>query len=921
VIRSTRRIDVDVLNSVARLTDVEHSYGKVCALESITLDVPTGRMMGLIGPDGAGKSTLLGLLAGARKLQAGSIDVLGGSIASARHRKNVCPRIAYMPQGLGKNLYQEISIRENLIFFAALFGLTAQQCDARIRQLTTATGLLPFLDRPAGKLSGGMKQKLGLCCALIHDPDLLILDEPTTGVDPLSRRQFWTLISDLRRSRPTMSVVVSTAYMDEASHCEWLVVMDAGKILASGTADELRKVTGEQDFEAVFVSLQKGQGKKLPPLIIPPRVPNGEGPVIVAKHLTCRFGEFTAVDDVSFTIERGEIFGFLGSNGCGKTTTMKMLTGLLAPTEGEAQMCGSSVDARDLSMRRRVGFMSQSFSLYNELTVRQNLLLHARLFHLSEANAARRTNSLIEDIGLAAYADTGAKSLPLGVRQRLSLAVAIVHEPEILILDEPTSGVDPLARDDFWRLLVDLSRSRRVTIFVSTHFMNEAMRCDRISLMHTGRVLVSDSPDNVIRSKNANDLEAAFIAYIEASDASRQQCQPAISEVQAPILQRAEKAPSARNKSRRRLLAYAHCELLSLVRDPVRMAFAFVGSFFILVIFGFGVSTDVSHLTYAAFDHDNSPESRAYLANYSSSRYFTERAPIRNVNEMEARLKANEITLAIEIPPGFGRMLKRGDSWQVSAWIDGANTLLAGTIEAYVQQAHAYFFQQRSRELSSPASVRATTNLQVRFRYNPTAESIYATGPAIPAMILMLFLAILAAVSVAREKEIGTITNFYATPTTRLEFLIGKQLPYIGIGMLNFAVMMVTVLLLFRVPLKGSGATLALGALLYVAAATSYGLFISTFTSSQVSAVFAAAVLSMLPTMQFSGLMQPVSSLQGGAKVMGSIWPAAYYLHMSVGAFTKGLGFSDLRGDLVVLLLFTPIFLAISAFLLKKQEK
>lgn len=907
-------------NVLARIVGVTHAYGKVLALEGVSLELPSGRMTGLLGPDGAGKSTLLGLIAGARKLQGGSVEVLGGDMGNARHRRSVCTRIAYMPQGLGKNLYQEISVAENLAFFGALFGLAAAERDARVNRLAAATGLLPFLDRPAGKLSGGMKQKLGLCCALIHDPDLLILDEPTTGIDPLSRRQFWSLIADLRRERPTMSVVVSTAYMDEANHCDWLVAMDHGKVLASGTADDLRKATGERDLEAVFVALQPGRKDKARQLAIPPRAQGAREPVIVARDLTCRFGKFTAVDRVNFNIERGEIFGFLGSNGCGKTTTMKMLTGLLAPTEGEALMYGSPVDANDLSVRRRVGFMTQSFSLYGELTVRQNLMLHARLFHLGESKATARTRTLIEEVGLVDYADAYAASLPLGVRQRLSLAVAIVHDPEILILDEPTSGVDPVARDDFWRLLVDLSRGRNVTIFVSTHFMNEAMRCDRISLMHAGRVLVCDTPSNVIASRQGADLEAAFITYIEEAEASR----PATAspEAQAPIA-RAETAPPTRPAFMplRRLLAYSQCEMLSLLRDPVRLAFAFLGSFIMMLIFGFGVSTDVANLTYAAFDHDNTPESRAYLANFSSSTSFRERSPIRTLGEMEDRLKSNDITLAIEIPPNFGRMVKRGDDWQVSAWIDGANTTRAGTIEGYVQQAHQLFAEQRARVASTPTGASPTTSLQVRYRYNPTAESIYAIGPSIPAMLLMMFLAILMAVSVAREKEIGTIANFYATPTTRLEFLIGKQLPYLGVGMINFVIMTATVLFLFEVPLKGNGFALALGALLYAASATGYGLFISTFTKSQVAAVFAGAVLSMLPTMQFSGMMQPVSTLEGGARVMGYLWPTTYYMHMSVGAFTKGLGISDMATDLMALSLFPPAFLALSALLLKKQDK
>lgn len=906
---------------IAVVSGASHAYGNVLALDDVSLEARAGRMTGLIGPDGAGKSTLLGLIAGARKLQTGAVEVLGGSMADARHRQKVCPRIAYMPQGLGKNLYQEISVAENLNFFGTLFGLAANERQRRIHQLAAATGLFPFLDRPAGKLSGGMKQKLGLCCALIHDPDLLILDEPTTGVDPLSRRQFWTLVADLRRDRPAMSVVVSTAYMDEATYCDWLVAADRGKILASGTAADLRNATGEQDLEAAFAALQPGQKGRQERLVIPPRKPSAEEPVIVARDLTCRFGKFTAVDRVSFTIEKGEIFGFLGSNGCGKTTTMKMLTGLLAPTEGEAQVCGGAVAANDLSVRRRVGFMTQSFSLYGELTVRQNLLLHARLFHLSEAAATDRSEELIEEIGLADYADADAGSLPLGVRQRLSLAVAIVHDPELLILDEPTSGVDPRARDEFWRLLVDLSRSRDVTVFVSTHFMSEAMRCDRISLMHAGRVLVCDTPARVIASRNATDLEEAFVAYIEEAEQSSPV--PAAKVVQPQVPQEAIADARARQRFTgfHRLFAYAQCETLSLMRDPIRLAFAFLGSFIMMLLFGFGMSADVTNLSYAAFDHDNTPESRAYLSSFSSSRYFTERPPIRSLQEMESRLKSGDVTLVLEIPPNFGRMMRRGSPWQVSAWIDGANTLRAGTIEGYVRQAHEHFSEQESRESGSQTTSRPATQFQVRYRYNPTDESIYAFGPSVPAMLLLMFLAILMAVSVAREKEIGTITNFYVTPTTRLEFLIGKQLPYLGVGMINFVIMTATVLFIFGVPLKGNGMALALASLLYAAAATGYGLFISTLTRSQVAAVFAGAVLSLLPTMQFSGMTQPVSSLEGAARFMGSLWPTTYYRDMSVGAFTKGLGFGDMVADLMALAVFPPAFLILAVLFLRKQER
>lgn len=904
---------------VVRADGVNHRFGKVRALEEVKLDLPAGQMVGMIGPDGAGKSTLLGIIAGSRKIQSGGVEVLGGDMSRASHRRSVCLRLAYMPQGLGKNLYQEISVSENLNFFAALFGVVGRERDSRIVRLTKATGLFPFLDRPAGKLSGGMKQKLGLCCALIHDPDLLILDEPTTGVDPLSRRQFWKLIDDLRLERPSMSVIVSTAYMDEASRCDALVAMDAGRILATGTVAELRAKTGKHNIEAVFTVLKKSGDSEAKPLVISPRRPSGEPPVITAQELTCRFGNFTAVEKVSFSIERGEIFGFLGSNGSGKTTTMKMLTGFLAPSEGTAEIFGEPVDATDMSIRRRVGFMSQSFSLYGELTVRQNLMLHARLFQL--ADPARRTSELLERVGLNEFSDAYANSLPLGLRQRLSLAVAIVHDPEILILDEPTSGVDPEARDDFWRLLLSLSREQGVTIFVSTHFMNEAMRCDRISLMHAGRVLICDTPEKIASMYSEGDLEDAFIALIAQAENV---------DTAVPALQKNDRIGSNPSGAEhmlhwslplRRLLAYSQCEARSLLRDPVRLAFAFIGSFIMLLIFGFGMSSDVTNLTFAVFDQDNTPESRAYTANFSSTDYFTERDPIRSIDEMEERLRSNEIELALEIPSGFGKAVALDGEWQVAAWIDGANTSRAATIEGYVQQAHNLFSEVRERESSDAKTTSATTSIETRYRYNPTAESMYAMGPSMPAMLLMMFLAILMAVSVAREKEIGTIANFYATPTTRIEFLLGKQLPYLGVGMMNFVIMSLTVLYIFDVPLKGSVFALTVGALLYTMAATAYGLFISSFTKSQVAAVFAGAVLSMLPTMQFSGMMQPVSTLEGGARIMGSFWPTTYYMKVSVGSFTKGLGFDDLSTSLIALALFAPGFLVAAAFFLRKQEK
>ncbi len=906
---------------LARLQDVTHRYGDSIALDAVTLEIPSGCSVGVIGPDGVGKSSLLGLIAGARRLQSGRITVLGGDMADAHHRRAVCPRIAYMPQGLGTNLYQDLSVRENVDFFGRLFGQDRQERDRHIAELLDATGLAPFEDRLAGKLSGGMKQKLGLCCALIHDPDLLILDEPTTGVDPLSRRQFWTLIGQMRMRRPGMSVLIATAYMEEAEQDDWLIAMDGGRILATGTPAELKTRTGATTIEDAFVALlPRHQARRA--FRIPPRPPDNHTPVIVARHLTCRFGDFTAVDNVSFTIERGEIFGFLGPNGCGKTTTMKMLTGLLPATSGEAFLLGRPVDATDLNARSRVGYMSQSFSLYTELTTRQNLELHARLFHLPAAEARTRIAELVERFGLAPYLDQLTASLPLGIRQRLSLAVAIVHRPEILILDEPTSGVDPIARDEFWELLIDLSRNRNVTIFVSTHFMNEASRCDRISLMNAGRVLATETPAALIRQQGARTLEEAFISYLEEEAGSPRGTQR---DVTLPPATNSGAAPSANHLpssfSPSRVFAYAKREALELLRDRIRLAFALLGTAFLMLIIGFGITTDVDSLTFAALDRDQTPESRAYLNEFRGSRYFIEEPPITDYADLERRLRSAEVRATIEIPPGFGRDIKKGTPTSVGVWIDGAMPFRAETIRGYVQGVHQHFLADLASTMNSGRSALPTATLETRFRYNQDFKSVYAMVPATMALLLVLIPAILMALAIVREKELGSIINLYVTPVTRIEFLLGKQLPYVAVGLVNFTVLLLMALLVFDVPLKGSFLTLALGAVLYVTATTGYGMLISSFTSTQIAALFGTAILSMMPATQFSGMLTPVSSLTGAGAIIGHLFPMTYFLRITVGTFTKGLGFEDLAIDLVALAAFIPVLTLLSIAFLSRQER
>ncbi len=900
-----------------------HRYGGVLALDNVELALPVGGITGFVGPDGVGKSTLLALLAGARRLQTGSITVLGGDLSRAAHRHRVCPRIAYNPQGLGRNLYATLSVRENLDYFGRLFGHGRRERETRITELLGSTGLLPFADRPVGKVSGGMMQKLGLCCALIHDPQLLILDEPTTGVDPLSRRQFWDLIDRIRARNAGMTVLVATAYMEEAGRFDRLVAMDAGRVLATGTPAEMLQRTGCTSLEAAFIALlpaerRDGHGE----LVVPPRPANVQAIAIEAHELSCRFGDFTAVDRVSFRIERGEIFGFLGSNGCGKTTTMKMLTGLLPATEGSVRLFGAPLDARDMAVRRRVGYMSQGFSLYRDLTVRQNLELQGQLFGLDKQRIAERIDSLLPRFGLRDAADALPMTLPLGHRQRLQLAAAVVHEPELLILDEPTSGVDPVARDNFWALMIDLSRREGVTIFVSTHFMNETQRCDRVSLMHAGRVLASGAPAELARERGGGSLEDSFVAWLRDAQAPDPSANVPSADTEAAGDGTAGAKAVARTQrlfSRHRLFSCARRETLELVRDPIRLAMSLLGTVMLMLIMGYGISLDVQDLRYAVLDRDGSAASRAYTLDLAGSPYFLEQAPAADDAEMDRRMRSGELALALEIPPGFGADLARGRPATVGVWIDGAMPMRAEIVSGYVQALHAGYVAQRLAAAGIDA--RPPASVEVRYRYNPEVRSIVSMAPAVIPILLIFIPSMLAALAVVREKEMGSITNLYVTPVTKLEFLLGKQLPYVGAGMVNFALMTLMAVTLFGVPFTGSLATFTLAALLYVFAASALGLLMSAFTNSQLAALFGTALATMLPAIQFSGILNPVSTLEGFSAVMGQIYPTAPFVTISRGTFSKALGFADLHTLFVPLALAGPVLLALSVLLLRKQER
>ena len=646
-----------------------------------------------------------------------------------------------------------------------------------------------------------------------------------------------------------------------------------------------------------------------------------EVPAIEAEGLTRRFGDFVAVDHVNFRIAPGEIFGFLGSNGCGKSTTMKMLTGFLPATEGWAKLFGRPMGSNDMEMRRNVGYMTQAFSLYGELTVRQNLELHAQLYHLPSDKIESRIKELLQRYDLEEVANSKPESLPLGIKQRLQLAVAVLHEPAILILDEPTSGVDPIARDAFWRSMIDLSRDDGVTIFLSTHFMNEAERCDRISLMHAGKVLAVGAPMDLVKERGSDSLEDTFVGYLaDAAGIDRTK------KVETPppdaMPSEAEPIRPLRRFDIARLWAYARRETVELLRDPIRLAFAIVGPIILMLAFGYGISFDIENLQTASFDQDNTPQSRQLLDGFSGSRYFSMQPPITSAAEADRRLRSGNTQIVVEVPAGFGRDLFRGAKPEVDATVDGAMTFRGETARNYVTGVVRTQGDELERQLRKAGSPNTWTDedIQTRFRYNQAFLSVNAMVPSVFMLMLCLIPAIMSAIAVVREKETGSIANFRSTPITKFEFLLGKQVPYVAVAMVNFVFLLLMAIFVFGVPVKGPFLTLLIGTIVYVISTTGFGQLISSFTRTQVAAVFATAILSIVPAVNFSGLFAPVSSLSGTAKILGLTFPSAWYQPITVGVFAKALGMSALWLNVVAICIIALAYLILSLLFLRKQE-
>ena len=469
------------------VNNVSKSYGKVKALDDVSFAVQKGEVFGLIGPDGAGKTSMYRILCSLLLPETGTATVDGFDVV--KQMREVRCRVGYMP---GKfSLYQDLTVEENLKFFATLFGTTVEEGYDSIKAIYGQ--IERFKDRKAGALSGGMKQKLALSCALVHSPSVLFLDEPTTGVDPVSRKEFWEMLATLKERGIT--IVASTPYLDEVRCCERVAFLDQGKIRGIDTPEVIL-----EQFREIFNPPGIEQEKQ---------IEAKDENVIEVSHLVKAFGDFHAVDDISFTVKKGEIFGFLGANGAGKTTAMHMLTGLHQPTSGTGRVCGYDIRTEYEQIKRHIGYMSQKFSLYEDMTVAENIRLFAGIYGMNDKEIARKTDELLERLKFMEHKNDLVGSLPLGWKQKLAFSVSIFHEPGVVFLDEPTGGVDPKTRRQFWELIYDAA-SRGITVFVTTHYMDEAEYCDRISIMVDGKIKAIGTPDELKKEYSQSDIDGVF---------------------------------------------------------------------------------------------------------------------------------------------------------------------------------------------------------------------------------------------------------------------------------------------------------------------------------------------------------------------------------------------------------------------------
>ncbi len=847
------------------VSNLSKSYGKVQALSDVTLSVDKGELFGLIGPDGAGKTTLFRILATLLLPDAGEATVEGKDVVG--QMKEIRRKVGYMPGRF--SLYQDLTVEENLQFFATLFGTTVAEGYDSIKAIYSQ--IERFKDRKAGALSGGMKQKLALSCALVHQPSVLFLDEPTTGVDPVSRKEFWEMLALLRQRGIT--IVVSTPYLDEVRRCDRVAFLHEGRIQGIGTPEVIL-----ERFREVF---------NPPGLAHHDAVAAQESDsVIEVSHLVKAFGDFRAVDDISFSVRRGEIFGFLGANGAGKTTAMHILTGLNQPTGGSGTVAGYDIRTEYEQIKKHIGYMSQKFSLYEDLTVAENIRLFGGIYGMSDKEIVRKRDLLLEQLEFTDHKDDLVGSLPLGWKQKLAFSVAIFHDPAIVFLDEPTGGVDPATRRQFWQLIYDAAH-RGITVFVTTHYMDEAEYCDRISIMVDGKISAMGTPEELKDQLGQSDMDHVFTHLARKSRRAPQGGEPS--------------APQAAPQSSRRGAGWAFIvkEARHILRDKRTMLILFGMPVVMMLLFGFAITTDVKNVRTLVVTSQMDLQTQQAIERLSQSEYFTIVQVVPTPGEAERLIRHQQADMAVV----FGRDFASRHTG-IQLIVDGADPNMA---------------QQWTNYAANVVTNASGSLVNAKMLYNPQMRSAYNFVPAILGMLLMLVCAMMTSISIVREKERGTMEVLLVSPVRPLMIIVAKVVPYL---VLAFAIL-TTILLMGRyvldVPLAGSIVWIYVVSTVYVVLALSLGLFISNIAATQLMALLLSAMVLLVPIVMLSGMIFPVESMPQILQWIAAVVPPRYYIQAMRKLMVMGVGVGDVLQELAVLAAMALFFLGIALAKFKKR--
>jgi ABC-type multidrug transport system ATPase subunit/ABC-type Na+ efflux pump permease subunit len=944
------------------------------ALDNVSLEVRRGALTALVGPDGAGKTTLMRLTAGLMTADSGDLSVLGIDVAA--NPQQVQSQIGYMPQRFG--LYQDLSVQENLDLYADLHGIGADERRDRYPRLMEMTALGPFVQRQAGRLSGGMKQKLGLACTLICSPELLLLDEPTVGVDPLSRRELWAIILQLVKDEG-LTVLLSTSYLDEAERCGHVIVLHEGKVLSHGRPDEVAELATGRVFLAepppgrtprgmqarmldspdVIDAVPEGghvrlvmaaeasgttfDGASMTPArarfedgfmlllrrITPDRpavamtlerhpAADGDQVVVEVKDLVRHFGAFTAVDHVSFAVRRSEIFGLLGPNGAGKTTTFRMLCGLLPPTHGTLRVAGVDLHRARAAARQQLGYVAQKFALYGDLSVAENLDFFASAYGLRGARRRERIAWALEQFELEPLMRQPSGLLPGGYKQRLAMAAALLHEPEILFLDEPTSGADPLARREFWRRITSLAE-QGVTVIVTTHFMEEAEYCDHVAILDHGRILAHGTPAEIRRYAPVEEgresrMEDAFIAIVAAS--RKVEASPPVQlQVTAPRPFTIDGTPGDLTARVWRIWALVKKEVRQILRDPSSIAVGVVMPVLLILLFGYGLTLDVKNVPVAVVLEDTSPDAIELASTFQLSPYFHAQL-MTSMAQAEDLILASQVDGIIRIRPDFSRQMRSGDA-EVQILAHGRDANRARIIQGYAQGAVGQWNARRIAEGQNVSS--GPVVVQDRLWFNEANESRYFLVPGLVVLVMTVLGALLTALVVAREWEQGTFEALFVTPVRAGEILLSKVLPYLGLGIFGLVLCLLAAKFLFQVPFLGSLWVLSLGSLLYLLVALGIGLLISSTVKAQFVASLIVVVAAFIPALMLSGFLFELHNLPVAVRFLSYLFPARYFVALLQTVLLAGDVWPIILPNLAVLAGMAMLLFALTRVGFKKQ--